>query len=910
MNGNGGFFSDASGLANLADSFANVPVEDGLVIQGDTNGDGTVEADPDTNIEVDASNIVIPGGTSGASVSYQWTLISDPGDGEVTKLGAVADSAGSLNGTYFTISSPTADYYVWIDVDDANTGDPALAGLTGIEVEISANASAINVASALEAAFAAVADFDAEVDTATLTDVIVTNVDSGDVTDAADGAVPTGFSFTFTDGTGGVTINSDTSAILDFGANVAGSYEWELTVTVLDASGNPVVVPGYTDANGEVVASVVVDVQEIDPVADAGGDQSVVGTAITLDGSGSFDPNGGVDSFTYSWSAVDQDGNAVPVTAWSGGTFPTPGGADTSGDPTFTPGSSGVYTVTLEVTKTDDSLLTDSQSVQVIINDPSDLLPVADPGDPRTARTGSTVTLYGTASADPEGDVLTYEWNVESSPEAVTFSDETAMEPTFIPSLPGSYVFSLVVTDDAGAGLKSAPETVTIQVVDDQGDDVRRPPAAVAQAVGLERAVFLDNLPSNLDATSFVLADGSTVTASFSDSEADTSDDPAAGTTDGLTAVQVVVNGVLEATVYAELADDDPALTSLEFRDGSSAQVYAFGRAGDSFVLDGSLSQDDGAVVALTWTQTGGEYQFDTLTGNLISVVPQAAGTLTFELTVEDNIGLSSLTDELVVYVLPAGLTTPAGPPTAVVDGSTGTTLVDGVLVADPGSITLDAGDSTSLASGQFATGTVTYFWEQVSGPTALITDAAVAAADIDLQTEGPHAFRVTVTDANGVSDSEIVWISVSSPTADAPVALLADVASQTIPEEGSVTLQLDANLSSGSLPLSYIWSQSAGVPYVVESSGSTGTVTVDQPGTYTFLVRVVNGDGVVSPPAEVTVVLRATPESALASGGSDVDEGGCSLAPSSAASGPGLGASLLSLLVLLLLGGRRRWSA
>lgn len=83
------------------------------------------------------------------------------GAGECTTVTAVADVASSLDGTYFTINVPLSNfdstkvatsYYVWLDVDTGGN-DPAPAGLTAIEADISANDDAETVATAIKAAF-------------------------------------------------------------------------------------------------------------------------------------------------------------------------------------------------------------------------------------------------------------------------------------------------------------------------------------------------------------------------------------------------------------------------------------------------------------------------------------------------------------------------------------------------------------------------------------------------------------------------------------------------------------------------------------------------------------------------------------------------------------------------------------
>lgn len=51
------------------------------------------------------------------------------------ELSCITPVAGLTGGEYFEISSPTTDYYVWLDINNASV-DPAVAGRTGIEVDV------------------------------------------------------------------------------------------------------------------------------------------------------------------------------------------------------------------------------------------------------------------------------------------------------------------------------------------------------------------------------------------------------------------------------------------------------------------------------------------------------------------------------------------------------------------------------------------------------------------------------------------------------------------------------------------------------------------------------------------------------------------------------------------------------
>lgn len=86
-------------------------------------------------------------GTSGFSIS-----VTNEGTGErvarqTTEVTTIADTAGSLNNDYWYINDTYNDiaYYIWYNVSNTGT-DPAIAGKTGIEIDIATNDSAAVVA--------------------------------------------------------------------------------------------------------------------------------------------------------------------------------------------------------------------------------------------------------------------------------------------------------------------------------------------------------------------------------------------------------------------------------------------------------------------------------------------------------------------------------------------------------------------------------------------------------------------------------------------------------------------------------------------------------------------------------------------------------------------------------------------
>jgi hypothetical protein len=257
------------------------------------------------------------------------------------------------------------------------------------------------------------------------------------------------------------------------------------------------------------------------PVADAGDDQTVREHApVTLDGTGSYDPDG--EPIAFAWTQVG--GPAVVLadgdTAQPSFTAPLVGRA---GD---------VFTFRLVVT---DGLVEGEDTMTVFVENVNQP-PVADAGPDQTENELAPVTLDGSGSSDPDGDPLTYEWT-QVSGTPVTLSDAATAMPGFTaPDVePGGerLVFRLVVTDDLGAA--SAAAEVTVHVL-----NVNDPPAC--QLARPHPAVLWppDHKLVPIAIAGVTDPDGDPVTFTI---RGVTQDEPVNGLGDGDTAPDVVVQG-------------------------------------------------------------------------------------------------------------------------------------------------------------------------------------------------------------------------------------------------------------------------------------------------------------------------------------------------------------------------------
>jgi hypothetical protein len=292
----------------------------------------------------------------------------------------------------------------------------------------------------------------------------------GTASTASAGRKITGYAWKKISGPAAGSIAAPNAAKASVTSLAAGTYIFELTVT--------------DDASQTGTARVTVTVNPAankPPVANAGSNiriQLPVNTA-TLDGSASSDPDGQIVS--WSWTKI------------SG---PAGGDISTASQSITTVINLVAGTYTYQLTVTDNAGASNSATVTVTV------LPPVAPNKPPVANAGSniriqlpvnTATLDGSASTDPDGQIVSWSWTKLSGPAGGDISTASQSITTVINLAAGTYTYQLTVTDNAGA---SNSATVTVTVLPPV--DNNQPPVAVTGGDVIIR------LPVN-----FVVADGS-----------------------------------------------------------------------------------------------------------------------------------------------------------------------------------------------------------------------------------------------------------------------------------------------------------------------------------------------------------------------------------------------------------------
>ena len=459
--------------------------------------------------------------------------------------------------------------------------------------------------------------------------------------------------------------------------------------------------------------------------------------------------------------------------------------------------------------------------------------PIANAGPDQAVLTGATVTLDGSQSTDPNGDLLTYSWSFSSVPSgsAALLSDSSSVNPSFNVDVAGSYVVSLMVSDGTE---NSVPDTVSVSTLN---------VAPVANA-GSDQAVLVGEIVT-LDGSQSTDADGDLLTFNWS-----LTNMPPGSTAvlDDSTSVSpsfvVDVAGVynLSLLVNDGTVDSQPDTINISTVNvaptadaGADQAVYV----GDLVTLNGSQSADpDGDTLNFLWNFTslpvGSNAGLNDPTTANPTFTADQSGIYVVSLVVNDGT-TDSTADTVSISTINVPPIADAGPDQAVFVGN---------------SVSLDGNRSMDMDGDP-----LTYSWSFTSlptGSTATLSDPSSVNPTFNVDLAGIYSLSLVVND--GVLNSSPDTISISTinvpPVADAgpyQSVLVGD----TVTLDGSQSSDADGD------SLSYSWSFTDRAPgsnaLLSDATSPNPYFSVDVAGIY-ILSLVVNDGTVVSAPASVTI--------------------------------------------------------
>lgn len=368
----------------------------------------------------------------------------------------------------------------------------------------------------------------------------------GSGTDADDDSLS--YAWQFQPDSASSSLASSTSASPTFVANSTGDYTLDLTVN--DAAVN-------SQANAVLIR--VRDINQSRPVAVAGPDQVVTpGSQVQLDGSSSYSAYG--RPLSYHWHIMSKPDYSQASLS-----------DKTAAQPSFIADSAGDYLVRLVVNdgiNNNIRSLDDVYQDRLIVHVTMNRLPIADGGADQSVTTGTTVSLDGSGSSDPENATLSYQWSLIKQPadSTATLAATDTVSTSLTPDRDGDYLVRLVVND----------------ALEDSDPDIVRVSASSLSGGGtaLTLLTSLPYAPPSLESPTWIQVD----TDATDRMRITSPDDDTTG--NFATAIQVTPNGATQADFSsgsgwsiispASLTIDESATPTFILQRSSDGMYYKF----------------------------------------------------------------------------------------------------------------------------------------------------------------------------------------------------------------------------------------------------------------------------------------------------------------------------------------------
>lgn len=166
------------------------------------------------------------------------------------------------------------------------------------------------------------------------------------------------------------------------------------------------------------------------------------------------------------------------------------------------------------------------------------------------------------------------------------------------------------------------------------------------------------------------------------------------------------------------------------------------------------------------------------------------------------------------------------------------------------------------------------YMWEKLSGGSATIVNSTFASTSITGLQEGLYVFRVTVTDNEGATASDTVFVTVLPANANLDPIADAGAGQLILTPQSSITLDGSGSSDPDGFLTTYLWEKiSGGSATITDDSAVSTTVTGLVAGNYTFRLTVTDNEGATNSD-EVNITVQDA--GALVAVNIEIDLGDC----------------------------------